>query len=103
MHRPAIHSSGQRFGDLQVRLDLEIVEASVDGTLVRLLGDRAQTAQLAQEHEILKCNGAIQGHFDLAVVRLDRFPVVWRNGEIACTSPELEPVEDPLNQRSNAL
>ena len=70
---------------------------------LRLLGDGVQTIKSAQEHDILKCNGAIQGHFDLAVVRLDRFPVVWRNGEIACTSPELEPVEDPLNQRSNAL
>ena len=70
---------------------------------LHLLGDGDQTIRSAQEREILKCNGAIQGHFDFVVVGCNWFPVVWRNGEIACTSPELEPVEDPLNQRSNAL
>jgi hypothetical protein len=103
MRRPVPLISGQRFGDLQVRFDVEIVEASIDGTLVCLPGDRAQTVQSAQQLEVLECNGAVQVRFDLLEVGFDRFPVVWRDGEMTCTPPELELLEDPLNQRSDTL
>ena len=77
MDRPVSHISRQRFGDLQVGLDLEIIEASVDGTLVLLPGDCGHTGRLTQELEVLERDDAVQVCFDLAVVGLDRFPGTW--------------------------